>query len=156
MNKWTEAAQIVKERTEKRIKTISVAGAQEVKALAVATNSAPDAQIGVFADGVELWEAGKTYQQYDLFVYDNAVGYVKQPTLTAQEIYPPFSVGTEALYGARPSPNEDGVYPYVYNMAASVGMKVRDTDGTVYLCYQPIDPLLYPPSAVPAHFTREE
>lgn len=151
MNKWTEAARIVKDRTERRIKTISNAGAQEAKALAVATNTAPAAQIGVFRAGVEPWEEGKTYEQYDLFEYGGNVGYVKQPTLTAQEIYPPFSVGTEALYGARPAPDEEGVYPYVYNMAASVGMKVRE-NGAVYECIQAIPDMLYPPSMLAAHF----
>lgn len=151
MGIWTDAAQIVKERTERKIKTISAAGAKEVKELAVATNIAPAAEIGVFAAGVDPWEAGKTYEQYDLFEYGGAVGYVKQPSLTAQEIYPPFSVGTEALYGARPTPDEDGVYPYVYNMAAAVGMKVRE-DGVVYECIQAINDMLYPPSQIPAHF----
>lgn len=151
MDKWQKAAQIVKDRTERRIKTISAAGVQEAKALAVATNSAPAAQIGVFSKGVDPWEAGKTYEQYDLFEYGGNVGYVKQPTLTAQEIYPPFSVGTEALYGARPAPDENGVYPYVYNMAASVGMKVREGDA-VYECIQAIPDMLYPPSMLAAHF----
>lgn len=151
MNKWTEAARIVKDRAERRIKSISAAGAQEAKALAVATNAAPAAQIGVFSAGVEPWESGKTYKQYDLFTYLDAVGYVKQPSLTAQEIYPPFSVGTEALYGARPAPDDEGVYPYVYNMAASVGMKVRE-GSKVYECIQQINDMLYPPSAIPAHF----
>jgi len=151
MDKWQKAAQIVKDRTEHKIKTISAAGAQEVKALAVATNSAPAAQIGVFSAGVDPWEADKTYEQYDLFAYGGAVGYVKQPTLTAQEIYPPFSVGTEALYGARPSPDDEGVYPYVYNMAASIGMRVREGD-TVYECIQAIPDMLYPPSMLAAHF----
>ena len=153
MNKWTEAARIVKERTERRIKTISAAGAQEAKTLAVATNSAPAAQIGVFSAGVAPWEAGKTYRQYDLFEYGGAIGYIKQPSLTAQEIYPPFSQGTEALYGARPAPDEDGVYSYIYNMAASVGMRVRD-GGVVYECIQAIGDILYPPSAIPAHFVK--
>lgn len=151
MDKWQKAAQIVKERTENRIKTISAAGAQEAKALAVATNTAPDAQSGVFSAGIESWEAGKVYEQYDLFEYGGNVGYVKQLSLTASEIYPPFSVGTEALYGARPAPDENGVYPYVYNMAASVGMKVREGDA-VYECIQAINDMLYPPSMLAAHF----
>lgn len=150
-DRWQRAAQIVKDRTEKRIKTISAAGAQEAKALAVATNTAPAAEIGVFSAGVDPWEAGKVYEQYDLFEYGGAVGYVKQPRLTAQGIYPPFSVGTEALYGARPAPDEDGVYPYVYNMAASIGMKVREGDA-VYECIQAIPDMLYPPSMLAAHF----
>lgn len=151
MDKWQKAAQIVKDRTEKRIKTISAAGAQETKALAVATNTAPATDVGVFHAGVDPWEAGKTYEQYDLFEYGGNVGYIKQLSLTASEIYPPFSVGTEALYGARPAPDDDGVYPYTYNMAASVGMKVREGD-TVYECIQAISDMLYPPSALAAHF----
>lgn len=151
MDKWQKAAQVVKDRTEKRIKTISAAGAQEAKAHCIATNTAPSAEIGVFSKGVEPWEAGKTYEQYDLFEYGGNVGYVKQPTLTAQEIYPPFTAGTEALYGARSTPNDEGVYPYVYNMAASVGMKVRE-DGVVYECIQAISDMLYPPSMLVAHF----
>ena len=151
MDKWQKAAQVVKERTERRIRAISSAGAQEAKALAVATNTAPAAQIGVFSAGVEPWEAGKVYEQYDLFTYGGNVGYVKQLSLTASEIYPPFSIGTEALYGARPAPDDEGVYPYVYNMAASVGMKVRE-DGVVYECIQAINDMLYPPSMLAAHF----
>lgn len=151
MDKWQKAAQIVKERTERRIKTISAAGAQEAKALCIATNTAPAAEIGVFSAGVEPWEVGKNYEQYDLFTYGGAVGYVKQLTLTASEIYPPFSVGTEALYGARPAPDEDGVYPYVYNMAASVDMRVREDDA-VYECIQAISDMIYPPSMLAAHF----
>lgn len=151
MDKWQKAAQIVKERTERRIKTISEAGAKEAKALSAATNTAPAAQIGIFSSGVEPWEAGKTYEQYDLFTYGDAVGYVKQPNITASEIYPPFSIGTEALYGARPAPDEDGVYPYTYNMAAAVGMKVRE-DGVIYECIQAISDMLYPPSQLAAHF----
>lgn len=151
MDKWQKAAQIVKDRTERKIKIISNAGAKEAKAISVATNSAPDAQIGVFSVGVEPWEAGRSYEQYDLFEYGGNVGYVRQPTLIAQEIYPPFSVGTEALYGARPAPDDDDVYPYIYNMAADIGMRVREGD-TVYECIQAIPDMLYPPSMLAAHF----
>lgn len=151
MDKWQKAAQIVKERTEKRIKTISALGAKEAKTLAVSTDTAPNAYIGILFSGVDTWNPGKVYEMYDLFEYGGNVGYVKQTTLTAQEIYPPFSVGTEALYGARPAPDNDGVYPYIYNMAALVGMRVREGD-TVYECIQRIDDMLYPPSMLAAHF----
>lgn len=153
MDKWQKAAQIVKDRTERRIREISAAGAKEAKARAEETASAPAADTGIFIAGIDPWEPGKGYEMYDLFTYGGAVGYVKQMTLTAQEIYPPFSVGTEALYGARPAPDEEGVYPYVYNMAASVGMKVREA-GVVYECIQRIDDMLYPPSVIPAHFVK--
>ena len=50
--------------------------------------------------------------------------------------------------------NDDGVYPYVYNMAANANMRVREgTD--IYVCMRAIDPLLYPPSQVAAHFIKE-
>ena len=71
----------------------------------------------------------------------------------AQETWLPFSPGTEALYGARPAPDADGVYPYVYNMAAAVGMLVRDPDdGLVYECTQAISDMLFRPGMIPAHF----
>lgn len=116
----------------------------------------PAPTAGVFGDGFPPWKAGKTYRLNEPFFYAGMVGFSRQNGLIASDVYPPFSTGTESLYGVRPVPDIYGVYPYVYNMAASVGMRVRDTDGTVYECYQAIDPLLYPPSAVPAHFTREE
>ena len=49
--------------------------------------------------------------------------------------------------------NDDGVCPYVYNMAAVAGMRVRE-NGETYVCTRDIDPLLYPPSQVAAHFTK--
>ena len=81
------------------------------------------------------------------------VGFARQ-AFTSSSVYPPFSTGTEALYGVRPAPDEDGVYPYVYNMAVTVGMRVRDND-IVYRCIQAANPLLYAPSAVPALFQQE-
>ncbi len=38
--------------------------------------------------------------------------------------------------------------------AASVGMRVREGDN-VYVCTRDIDPLVYPPSQVAAHFELE-
>ena len=74
--------------------------------------------------------------------------------VTAMEHQPPGSTGMEAIYGVRPVPDADGIYPYVYNMAASAGMRVREGDA-VYICTRAIDPLLYPPSQVAAHFDKE-
>lgn len=118
-----------------------------------AHNEPPKANAGLFMRGAAPWEAGKAYEQYDLFSYKGAVGWVKQAH-TSQETWIPFSSGTEALYGARPAPDEDGVYPYVYNMAASKGMRVKEK-GVIYVCIQPTDDLLWPPSQVPALFTKE-
>lgn len=56
---------------------------------------------GLFEKSFPLWEANKEYKKNDLFSYNGCVGYVKQPSLTSQEIYPPFSTGTESLYMAQ-------------------------------------------------------
>ena len=114
----------------------------------------PAATAGVLVDGFPAWEADKAYAQNEVFAYDGKVGFARQ-ALTSSSVYPPFSTGTEALYGVRPAPDEDGVYSYLYNMAVTVGMRVRD-NVIVYRCIQAANPLLYAPGEVPALFTREE
>lgn len=123
-------------------------------AQAQAMHDTPIAEVGVFFDGFAAWEPGKAYAQYELFSYDGKVGYCRQ-AVTAQEHQPPFSTGTEAIYGVRSVPDDNGIYPYVYNMAASVGMLVQN-EGIVYKCIQAIDPVLYTPDLIPAHFEKVE
>lgn len=141
---------------------LAQAGAAQVQARMTETGSAPEATTGIFVRGVKEWETGKTYAKNDLFSYRGAMGYVRQDH-TAQEAWLPFAVGTEALYGARPAPDAEGIYPYVYGMAADVGMRVSDSSGAVYVCTQAIEGVFYAPDALPAHFeevtcagTREE
>lgn len=138
------------QHANEQIGRISAAAISSVKAVSVSEAKAPAANVGLFIAGAPDWEPGKAYERYDLFRYGNAVGWVKQAH-TSQETWLPFSVGTEALYGARPEPDEDGIYPYVYNMKVDVGMKVRDED-VVYECIQGTDDLLYKPGQVPALF----
>ena len=76
-------------------------------------NADPPVSAGVFTYGE--WQPDTQYEQYTLFTYQGNAGFVRQAH-TSLAIYPPFSTGTEALYGARPSPDVYGVYPYVYNM----------------------------------------
>ena len=114
----------------------------------------PAATVGVLVDGFPAWEADKAYALNEVFSYQGKVGFARQ-ALTSSSVYPPFSTGTEALYGVRPAPDEDGVYPYVYNMAVTVGMRVSN-NGKTYKCIQAANPLLYAPETVPALFTREE
>lgn len=140
---------IMHEETE-RIQALVVEGA----ALAQASTEEPDATVGILADGFDPWEPDREYRQYELFTHDGRVGFARQ-ALTSSSVYPPFSPGVEALYGIRPIPDRNGVYPYEYNMAASVGMRVREGDA-IYRCYNPIDPMLWPPSQIPAHFEIEE
>lgn len=121
--------------------------------LVTESGAEPAATAGVLVDGFPAWEPDKAYALNEVFAYDGKVGFARQ-ALTSSSVYPPFSTGTEALYGVRPAPDEDGVYPYVYNMAVTVGMRVRDND-IVYRCIQAANPLLYAPSAVPALFEQE-
>lgn len=114
----------------------------------------PATTAGVLVDGFPAWEADKAYALNEVFSYDGKVGFARQ-ALTSSSVYPPFSTGTEALYGVRPAPDEDGIYPYVYNMAVSVGMRVSN-NGKTYKCIQAANPLLYAPETVPALFTLEE
>lgn len=136
------------------------AGIMQVKAYCTATSNPPMADVGVFAGGVEEWKPDTEYKLNDLFSYQGNMGYVKQPTLTSQDLYPPFSTGTEALYGARPKPDAESVYPYVYNMGIFEGMLVRDDDGFVYRSItgtveRPTE-LLYHPKEVPALMEKVE
>ena len=149
---FIEQARNIKAMTDKKIGDLAAEGVRQVQLLCEQTEQAPSARSGIFTKGATPWEAGVSYEQYALFSYNGAMGYVKQAH-TAAAYYPPFSVGTEALYGARPEPDEDGVYPYVYNMSASVGMRVLDPDdGKVYECYQGIGDMIYKPHELPAHF----
>lgn len=135
-------------------------GAEQVKEWCEVTGNPPTADSGVFASGVEEWKPNTEYKLNDLFTYQGNMGYVKQPTLTSLGVYPPFSVGTEALYGARPKPDADGVYPYVYNMGIYEGMLVRDDDGVLYRSItgtqeRPTE-LLYHPKYVPTLLEKVE
>ena len=134
--------------------TLSASGAKQVQAYCTDTGNPPKEDSGIFVKGVEPWEAGKTYAINDLFAYDGKMGFVRQAH-TAQETWLPFTVGTESLYGARPAPDAAGVYPWAYNMAAKVGMQVKDPDdGIVYTCIQPIANMLYKPHEIQAHFEQ--
>ena len=133
-----------------KINRMNTAGAEAMQSL----NAEPPVSAGVFTYGE--WQPDTQYEQYALFTYRGSAGFVRQAH-TSLAVYPPFSVGTEALYGARPSPDSEGIYPYVYNMKVEVGMKVRsDKDGNVYIAIQPADPLLYDPVDVPALFRLDE
>ena len=150
MGKWLNGAQIRKREIDgkdTRIAALAAAGAAQI------AGQVPVATAGLFAPALPAWEPGTSYAQYATFVY-NGVMYFTRQAVTAMEHQPPGSTGMEAIYGVRPVPDADGIYPYTYNMAASAGMRVREGDA-VYVCTREIDPLLYPPSQVAAHFDKE-
>ena len=156
LDEFSRTAVVLKEENI----SMQTAGVAQIKAYCEATSNAPMADVGVFASGVDEWKAGVEYKLNDLFTYQGNMGYVKQPTLTSLDVYPPFSVGTEALYGARPKPDADGIYPYVYNMGIYEGMLVRDDDGVLYRSItgtqeRPTE-LLYHPKYVPTLLEKVE
>ena len=133
------------ELTNEQLYTASSTALKALKETCTRMDEPPMATAGAFIYGAQPWEAGREYERYDLFQYNNAVGWVKQAH-TSQETWPPFSVGSEALYGARPVSDENRVYQYVYNMAVDVGMLVYDAeDNKIYRCIQATSDLLYAP-----------
>lgn len=145
----TEAQRIRARRVYARILNLQEAGAQMV----IATQAAPMATAGIFTGGFPAWEPNKQYAENEVFSYNGQTGFARQ-ALTSSAVYPPFSTGTEALYGVRPAPDADNVYPYMYNMAVTPGMRVRYGED-IYKCIQAANPLLYSPDQVPALFEKE-
>lgn len=134
------------------IDRMNYAGAEAMQAAMQALNTEPPVSAGVFT--YPEWQPDTEYAQYDLFTYQGNAGFVRQAH-TSLAVYPPFSVGTEALYGARPPADSEGVYPYVYNMRVIEGMRVRSAkDSEVYTAIQPADPLIYDPADIPALFEK--
>ena len=129
-----------------KIDRMNAAGAEAMQSF----NADPPVSAGVFI--YDEWQPDMQYEQYDLFTYNGTAGFVRQAH-TSLAVYPPFSTGTESLYGARPSPDTEDVYPYVYNMKVEMGMKVRSKkDSKIYIAIQPADPLLYDPADVASIF----
>ena len=145
MGKYTEWAI----KKDAQINRMNTAGAEAVQSL----GKEPPVSAGFFTYGE--WQPNTKYKQYAMFQYNGNPYFAKQEH-TSLAVYPPGSVGTESLYGARPSPDLDGVYPYVYNMAVELGMFVRSAkDGDVYECYaNATDTLLNDPADVPAIFVK--
>lgn len=127
------------------IRRLREAGGQAVAARAKTSGEAPAVDAGLF-DYPE-WEADRAYAENELFLYEGKPGFARS-AFTSQAHYPPFSQGTEALYGARPRQNPDGTYPYVYNMLIIPDMLIRSgKDGRLYRCILTSEyTLLYDPA----------
>lgn len=150
MGKWLNGAQARKREIDgkdTRITALAAAGAAQIG------KAEPVSEAGLFAAALEPWQAGTSYAKGAAFVHNGAVYFARQ-AVTAMEHQPPGSAGMEAIYGVRPIPDDDGVYPYVYNMKVEVGMKVQSAkNGNVYIAIQPADPLLYDPVDAVSIFT---
>lgn len=145
MGKYTDWAN----KRANQIDRMNTAGTEAVKAL----KADPPANAGIFR--YDEWRADTSYEQYDVFTYNGNAYFAKQD-LTSSSVYPPDALGVEALYGVRPTPDIEGVYPYIRNMAVVIDMKVRSAkDDEVYICYaNATDTLTYDPADIPAVFNK--
>ena len=136
-----------------RINLLNAAGAEIVQTSAKSSGTEPSANAGVFT--YDEWRENTDYEQYDMFTYKGNAYFAKQK-FTSSSVYPPDALGVEALYGIRPTPDSEGVYPYVRNMAVTIGMKVRSAkDNNVYICYaNATNTLVYDPADVSAIFNK--
>lgn len=136
-----------------RINLLNTAGAEIVQTSAKSSNTEPSANAGVFT--YDEWRENTDYEQYDMFTYKGNAYFAKQK-LTSSFVFPPDALGVEALYGIRPTPDAEGVYPYMQNMAVTIGMKVRSAkDDNVYVCYaNATNTLVYDPVDAPAIFNK--
>lgn len=146
MSKYTEWAN----KRANQINRMNAAGAEAMQSL----NAEPPVSAGVFT--YDEWEANTWYDAFTLLNYEG-IAYFTRQAFTSSAVYPPGSPGTEALYGVRPSPDAEGVYPYVYNMRVTVGMRVRsEKDGNVYLAINNADPLTADPIDAVSIFQLDE
>ncbi len=132
------------------IDRMNTAGAEAMQAVVLTTE--PPVSAGVFT--YPEWQPDTWYELHTLLNYEGMTYFTRQ-AFTSSAVYPPGSIGTESLYGVRPAPDAEGIYPYVYNMRVEVGMRVYGKDGNVYVAIQPADPLTSDPVDAVSIFTRE-
>lgn len=126
-----------------KIDRMNSAGAEAMQTAVLSLDTEPPVSAGVFT--YPEWQPDTWYELHTLLTYQGMAYFTRQ-AVRSSAVYPPGSIGTEALYGVRPSPDSEGVYPYVYNMRVEVGMRVRsEKDGNVYVAIQPADPLTADP-----------
>ncbi len=142
-----KTAKEVQKKTETKITDLAIFGKNYMVSYMEKTNEPPAPDAWILSDTCDEWKENQNYKKNDLFSYNGNLGFVKQAH-TSQSNWIPFTVGTEALYGARPNP-VNGIYPYVYNMALKVGM-IIEHNGIKYKAIQNANELLYEPSQVPA------
>ena len=123
------------------IDRMNAAGAEAMQAAVLTID--PPVSAGVFT--YPQWQPDTWYELHTLLTHEGMTYFTRQ-AFKSSSVYPPGSIGTEALYGVRPAADSEGIYPYVYNMRVEVGMKVRsEKDGNVYVAIQPADPLTSDP-----------
>lgn len=128
----------------------------KIAAAALSLTEEKPVYLGLFKAAYPEWVAdGETEETGHVSVYN---GIVYQCNVTIQRIpeYAPDKATNN--YNPYPTPDEKGIYSYVYGMGVIKGMLIRD-DGIVYRCVLETDKpykLVYPPKDVPALFEVTE
>jgi hypothetical protein len=143
MSKITEDA----DRLINYVNTAKKAGAEAAQGK---TNPLPT--IGIFIDGFPEWTADDGLEETGHISQYKGMAYQCINAIQRYDNYAP-DIATNN-YNPYPTPDADGIYPYVYGMGVSIGMKER-YNGIVYRAIQAMTKQINPPSDLPAIFVRE-
>ena len=112
----------------------------------------PPPTIGIFTDSFPEWTADNGMEETGHISKYKGMAYQCINAIQRYEHYAP-DIATNN-YNPYPEPDADGVFPYVYGMGVSIGMKER-YNGIVYVAIQAMTKQINPPSDLPAIFVKE-
>lgn len=112
----------------------------------------PPPTIGIFADNFPEWKADNGLEETGHISKYKGMAYQCINAIQRYEHYAP-DVATNN-YNPFPAPDADGIFPYVYGMGVSIGMKER-YNGEIYRAIQAMTKQVNLPSELPAIFVKE-
>ena len=112
----------------------------------------PPPTIGIFTDSFPEWTADNGTEETGHISKYKGMAYQCINAIQRFEHYAP-DIATNN-YNPYPAPDADGIFPYVYGMGVSIGMKER-YNGIVYVAIQAMTKQINPPSDLPAIFVKE-
>lgn len=112
----------------------------------------PPPTIGILADNFPEWKADNGLEATGHISKYKGMAYQCINAIQRYEHYAP-DVATNN-YNPYPAPDADGIFPYVYGMGVSIGMKER-YNGEIYRAIQAMTKQINPPSELPAIFVKE-
>lgn len=135
---------------ERLIKYVNEAKKAGAEAAQGKTNPPPT--IGIFADNFPEWKADNGLEATGHISKYKGMAYQCINAIQRYEHYAP-DVATNN-YNPYPAPDADGIFPYVYGMGVSIGMKEK-YNGEIYRAIQAMTKQINPPSELPAIFVKE-
>lgn len=130
-----------------------VSEAKKAGAEAAQGKTNPPATIGIFTDNFPEWVADDGMEETGHISRYNGMAYQCINAIQRYEHYAP-DIATNN-YNPYPAPDADGIFPYVYGMGVSIGMREK-YNGIVYTAIQAMTKQINPPSDLPAIFNIVE